>query len=250
MPSAEHILLESDEREIPALQTARRIHARVRLRGGLWRRPVELALYEFFYLSVRREGPRSAVSQHVLDLRFVDPELQFTRHIAWRWMAVAMALFALGAGAALEIGGTVSPWWRDEWLPLSAGLLGAASCVMLAAVYRTTETLTLLSAHGRVPLLVHTGGPGSFRAFRRCRPLFDAHLRAAMNARRRRHAEHLRDEMREHHRLRCAGALSEPEYQSAKQRILASFRPYVPATPGWLQPAARLRCTRPFLRPG
>ena len=225
MPTAEHILLESEEREVPALQTARRIHARLRLRGGLWRRPVVLTLFDDFYLSVRRESAQSAASQFVLDLRFVDPALRCSQHIAWRWMAAAVTLLALGVIAALEVGESASPWWQDQWLPVSAVLLGVATGLACVAIYRTTETLTVLSAYGRVTLLEHTGDLGSFRVFRRLRPLLDSHLRAALAARRRRRGEHLRDEMREHYRLRCAGALSQPEYEAAKRRILATHDP-------------------------
>ena len=59
MAGVEHILLESDERDVPTLETARRIHARLALPGGLWRRSLELALIDYFYLSVRTTRARS-----------------------------------------------------------------------------------------------------------------------------------------------------------------------------------------------
>jgi hypothetical protein len=52
-------------------------------------------------------------------------------------------------------------------------------------------------------------------------PRLEAHLRIA-GARRRAGADHLRDEMREHFRLKEAGALTEKEYEAAKRKILAT----------------------------
>jgi hypothetical protein len=59
------------------------------------------------------------------------------------------------------------------------------------------------------------------RAIRTFLPRLEAHLRIA-GARRRAGADHLRDEMREHFRLKEAGALTEAEYEAAKKKILAT----------------------------
>ena len=76
MQAAEHILLESDEREVPELRTARKVHSRLRIRSGLRRHAIELALMDYYFLSVRTRHPRRAISQYVLDLRFVDPAVR------------------------------------------------------------------------------------------------------------------------------------------------------------------------------
>ena len=222
MVATEHILLESDEREVPALETARKTHARLALHGGLWRRAVELALIDYFYLSVRTFRSQS-VACYVLDLRFVDPAPRLTRRVAWRWIAASALFVAFEIAAALEIEASALPWWRNEWLPAAAGFTVAAGCALFAAIYLSTETVTLLSAHGRATVLAHTGGVGTIRAFRRFRPKLDAHLRIAAGARRASRAVHLRDEMREHFRLRSLGALKESEYEAAKRRILATY---------------------------
>ncbi|HEY8509099.1 MAG TPA: hypothetical protein VIL32_12120, partial [Steroidobacteraceae bacterium] len=51
--TAEHVLLESDEREIPQRLTARKIHAHHVLRSRLRRRRFELDLIDYYFLSVR-----------------------------------------------------------------------------------------------------------------------------------------------------------------------------------------------------
>lgn len=221
MRGAEHILLESDEREVPTRVTARRIHAELALPGGRWRRSTNLALIDDYFLSVRIARTQFTDSRYVVDLRVVDPAPRLVRRVAWRWLAICTACLAPAVLGAREIAGTAA-WWRHEWLLPVAGLFGAAACALFAAIYLTTETVTLLSAHGRAQLVTHTGSLGTFRAFRRFLPLLDAHLRMAAGARRRSLALQLRDEMREHFRLKEAGALPDAEYAAAKRRILAT----------------------------
>ncbi len=96
MARVEHILLESDERDVPTLETARRIHARISLPGGSWRPSLELALIDYFYLSVRTTRARSAGSRYVVDLRFVDPAPGLSRRLPWSWIAAGAVFLALG----------------------------------------------------------------------------------------------------------------------------------------------------------
>lgn len=228
MASTEHILLESDEREAPALETARAVHARLALHGGRWRRSTELALFDRFYLSVRVARAQAVEARYVVDLRFADPAPRLERRLPWLWIAAGVAFLALGIFGARTIAASLAPWWRHESLAATAALFGLAAGALIAAIGLTSESLTLLSAHGRAKLLEHTGGVGTIRALHGFLTQLDAHLRIAVAARRASRAEHLRDEMREHFRLRKAGALTEAQYESAKRRILAL---HVPAAP-------------------
>jgi hypothetical protein len=221
MRATEHIVLESDERNVPALRTARKVHARLRVQSSVRRRASELALIDYCYLSVRTWRSRSLDAQYVLDLRFVDPALRLSRHVAWRFLTASAVVTVLVVAVAWRISVSSTPWWRHEWLPLLAGLFGLAVCAGLVGLYRTTKTLVLVSVCGRARLLELTGGVGSFRAIRRFSRTLAAHLRIASARRRRSRAEHLRDEMREHLRLKEAGVLSEKEYEISKARILA-----------------------------
>ena len=221
MRATEHILLESDERKIPALRTARKVHSRLRIQSKVRRRATELALIDYCYLSVRTWRSRSPVSQYVLDLRFVAPTLRLSRHVAWRLMATSAVFAALAVALAWRISVSSTAWWQHEWLPVLGGLSGLVVCTALVAMYRTTETLALFSVCGRARLLELTGGVGSFRDIRRFSRALAAHVQVAMARRRSSRAEHLRDEMREHLRLKEAGVLSEREYEISKARILA-----------------------------
>lgn len=220
MQATEHIVLESDERRVPALRTARKIHSRLRVQSSVRRRASELALIDYCYLSVRTWRSRSPDAQYVLDLRFVDPALRLSRHVAWRFLAASAVLAVLAVALAWRISASSTPW-RHEWLLPLGGLFGLAVCAALVGLYRTTKTLVLFSVSGRARLLELTGGVGSFRAMRSFSRTLAAHVRIASARRRRSRAEHLRDEMREHLRLKEAGVLSEKEYEMSKARILA-----------------------------
>jgi hypothetical protein len=121
-----------------------------------------------------------------------------------------------------DIAGSPVNWWHHELLPACIGISTLALGVGFVGVYRTTESLALHSMHGHARLLQHTGGLGTFRALRAFQPLLTAHLKHAVTARRRSLAEHLRDEMREHARLRDLGVLSESDYEISKRRVLAA----------------------------
>jgi len=220
MRDTEHILLESDEREVPALRTARTIHARLHVRSRLRRRTIELTLIDFLYLSVRTCRSSGAVSQYVLDLRFVDPAPQKSRHIPWRWITATVALAALTLALAWWIASSSTPWWQHAWLPIFGTLLGLSVSAAFVSLYRTTETLSLFSVCGRARLLKLTGHLGTFDAMRCFSQQLTAHLRIATARRRSSRTEHLRDEMREHFRLKDAGVLSRDEYELSKARIL------------------------------
>jgi hypothetical protein len=223
MVTTEHILLESDVREVPALRQARKVHGGIDVRGRLRRRVLRLRIIDYYYLSVLSRS-RSAELEYVLDLRFVDAP-RLSRHVAWRWIMASLTLLAVAAGMAAHIGASATPWWKHGWLGPCAAVTAIFALTTLIAAYRTTETVHLFSTTGRAKLLEFVGGAGTFRALRRFMATLAAHRRLAAAARRPRRGEHLRDEMREHQRLRDLGVLTAQEYEGSKQRILAEHAP-------------------------
>ena len=221
MQTTEHILLESDVREVPSLRQARKVHAEVEIRSRLRRRLVQLKVIDYYFLSIHLRS-RSAEREYVLDLRFVEAPPLLLKRVAWRWIAASLILLAIAAAIATYIGHAPAPWWRHSWLRACATAAGLCALTTLIAAYRTTETVHLVSTHGRARLLGFTGGLGTFRAVRRFTPKLAAHLQLASGARRSTRTEHLRDEMREHQRLRDAGVLTVEDYEACKVRILAA----------------------------
>ena len=226
VPQGEDILLESDEpHTVPHPGGPRKRHARIEARDRIRRRVLTLQIIDYFYLAVRvqrAQSTRSVIAEYVLDLRFVDPSVRLSRHIASRWLVATLVLAALALAIGLHVQSSAAP---GDWL---VGCLIASTLAVGAGfvcAYRTTETLAVFSIHGRAKLLEYTGTLGLDRALRPFLVKLSAHVRIAIAARRRSKALHLRDEMREHARLHETGVLSKPEYDAAKVRVLAAHAP-------------------------
>ena len=223
MPEGEYILLESDEQHtVPHPRESRKRHARVEAPDRIRRRVLTLTIIDYFYLAVRVQRAQSVMAEYVLDLRFVDPSVRMSRHIATRWLVATLVLAALAVAIGLRVQGSAAPGnWLVACLIASTLAVGAG----FVCAYRTTETLAVFSIHGRARLLEYTGMLGLGRALRPFLIKLSAHVRIAIAARRRSKALHLRDEMREHARLHETGVLSKPEYEAGKVRILAAHPP-------------------------
>ena len=222
MAASEHILLESDERRIPHPRSSRKRHARVELQSRLRGRALQLELVDYYYLVVRAYRARAVAAEYVLDLRFVDAVPGSSRHFASRWLLAALTLVALAGAIAYRIAGSAA---AAEWLAACGIVSGLAIAASLVCLYRTTETISMYSAHGRAKLFEFTSGLGAQRAFKPFTSKLAAHIKLAVAARRPMRSEHLRDEMREHFRLRENGVLSAEEYEASKARILAEHSP-------------------------
>jgi hypothetical protein len=218
MTATEHILLESDAREVPDRCDARKSHACIELRSRLRRRGLRLEIIDYYYLAVRTDA-RGGELEFSLDLRFVRAP-RLSRHVAWRWITASLVVIALSATVAATSHSLAPDWWRHEWLPVCLALAGLWAGTTFVCLYRTTESLSLFSTYGTARLLEFTGGLGMLRAARPFLAKLVAHIRLASGARRRTKAEHLRDEMREHLRLKEIGVLSASEYEASKARIL------------------------------
>src|SRR5258706_7887287 len=97
MQTTEHILLESDFREVPGLQDARTVHARIEFRSRIRRRVLRLEIFDYYYLAVRSRS-RSILLEYVLDLRFVDGPRRFM-HNPSRLITLSLLFINLGASS-------------------------------------------------------------------------------------------------------------------------------------------------------
>jgi hypothetical protein len=181
-----------------------------------------LAIIDYFYLTVRVQRSQSVLTEYVLDLRFVDPSVRRSRHIATRWLTAALVLAALAVAIGMRMQGSAAP---GNWLVACVIASTLAVAAGFVCAYRTTETFAVSSIHGRARLFEYTGTLGLGRALRPFLIKLSAHVRIAAAARRPSKALHLRDEMREHARLHQTGVLSKLEYEAGKVRILAEHAP-------------------------
>jgi hypothetical protein len=224
MEQAEHILLESDvNREVPTLNRAKKTPAALLCQSRLRRCRIELAIIDDYYLAVRT-GRVGSLREYILDLRFADPSIHFTKHVPKRLIGAASAIGLLAALSAWRAFSSTSTWYH-AWLAICAATTVSTLCLSLLCVWRMTETFALYSLHGRATLLTYTGGPGTLRAVQKVGRKLASHIQLAIARRRSSKAEYLRDEMREHFRLKEAGVLQEEMYETSKARILAQHAP-------------------------
>lgn len=182
-------------------------------------RHLELAIIDYYYLAVRT-GRSGSERDYVLDLRFIDGSLRARRHIPWIWILLNLALASVAALGVWQLVSSTALFWWQHRLLLGATTLGLTACCGLVSAWRTTESLSLRSVHGGATLLEFTGSLGTLRSSRKFAAKLAAHIQFACAHRRATRAEHLRDEMREHFRLKEAGVLSREQYEASKSRIL------------------------------
>ncbi|HEV2227495.1 MAG TPA: hypothetical protein VGR86_00940 [Steroidobacteraceae bacterium] len=221
MQAAEHIVLESDVREVPQLRSQRTVHATLQCRSRLQRCSLHLSIIDYYYLGVCLAQSAAAPREYVLDLRFVDPSFALTRRIPWRCIWAALALSAAAAASTIWFAAETEARRRHLAALISAALFAGAALAYLAVAARLVETVALHSLHGRAAVLEYRGSAGTLRRARPFLRKLAAHVQLAAAARRATMAEHLRDELREHYRLKEAGVLAAGIYDACKRRILA-----------------------------
>ncbi|MET0984987.1 MAG: hypothetical protein ABW034_06215 [Steroidobacteraceae bacterium] len=202
----------------PTKQPHRIARNRYRMTSRLHGCSTELTLLEGHHLRVHdvRSGGRTL--KYEFDLRYVHPRPVRVRHIAWVWLGLCIGCLTAAAGAffvALESGPRALP------LGVGCGTLLPGAVALMLFFRRTTESLQFLSQHGMAAFVTVTAGLG---AIRNGKPFFVELIKsihAAQSERTQLRQQLLSAEMREHHRLRDLGVLSEREYSQSKARILA-----------------------------
>lgn len=179
----------------------------------------ELALLEDHYLQVQTLRNGKQPLKYSIDLRFLNSQPTRVRRIAWAKFLLSAAL-ALGASGALWlIAGTSSLFSNPYFFGACAAAL-VSVVVIVMGIRDTSESLNFTSVNGGVTVVSVLGGIGSTKKGKAFFVAMIKDIAAAKAARPQSKQQWLRDEMREHHRLREAGALSEAEYEASKAKIL------------------------------
>ncbi len=216
----EHILLETGEAEFEGTD-AHRVLQRFRLTNRVRRLGIELVLFERGWLSVR-ERRRSELSEElIINLRALDPKPVLSRFFAATTLRIGFYLMSAGGLLGWIVYGSSQ---SSLLAPATAGLMLASAGVALwLFVRRTRVEVAFRTKYAQTTMLTLTANLGSFRATRALVPKLVNAINAARKDNPPDKGRQLRDEMREHYRLREIGFLTDDACAAAAQRLLAQF---------------------------
>lgn len=216
-----HIEAEPEAGAAPSVLRRRKVRASYALKSRLRGCETEVAIHDDHFAAVRSVRPDAEPRKYEVDLRFADPKPVRVRSIAWFWLTLAVCLALLATGGIWATWGSAAVWSSPVLLTALITLLAAGGATILF-MRRTVESLEFVSVHGGATLVSVVGGIGSARAGKDFFIEFIRSINAAKAERRQDLPQFLRDEMREHHRLRELGVISQEQYDQSKARILAS----------------------------
>jgi hypothetical protein len=216
-----HIEAEPDHIAAPAPLRRRKVRSSYTLKSRLRGCETEISIHDDHYAAVRVVRPDAQQRKYEVDLRFANPKPVLVRSVSWFWLGLSACLLLLAAGGLWSTWSDAARWSSPIFLSALVTLL-AASGTIIMFLRRTVESLEFVSMHGGATLLSVTGGIGSARSGKRFFIDLIKSINAAKAERRQELPQLLRDEMREHHRLRELGVLTDQQYEQSKARILAS----------------------------
>jgi hypothetical protein len=220
---SEHIHIEAEPGTVaaPAPLRRRKVRSSYTLKSRLRGCETEVAIHDDHFISVRSVRPDTQQRKYEVDLRFASPKPVLVRSISWFWLGLTSCMLLLAAGGLWATWSDAARWSSPIFVTALVTLLAAAGTTIMF-LRRTVESLEFVSVHGGATLVSVAGGIGSARSGKRFFIELIKSISAAKAERPQERAQFLRDEMREHHRLRELGVLSEQQYEQSKSRILAS----------------------------
>ena len=222
---AEHISIEaSPDIAAPVRHPHRRTLSKFILSSRLRAASTELSLLQDHYISVRQTRGKEAPRKYVLDLRFVNARPERVRNVAWVFLGAAIVALLATIGALLWARSEATNFWMHPGFFGAVGGTITAAALLILFLRRTTESLQFKSVHGGATLISIVGGIGAAKSGKAFLVDLINNINAAKQVRPQPLVQFLRDEMREHHRLRELNVLAEEEYEAAKSRILAQHR--------------------------
>ena len=220
---AEHISLEAsgDAGTAPVRQPHRPTLASYTLRSALRGSCTELRILQDHYLAVHCQRPGAPAKKFTFDLRFANPRPVVVRKVAWLCLGTFILLSLATIGALAWALSVRTGWQHPGFI---GGAVGLAATLAMGWLFlrRTSESLRFTSVHGGAVLIDLLGGIGAAKQGKTFIVDLIKNISAAKQAREQSPAQFLRDEMREHHRLRELNVLTQAEYDASKARILAA----------------------------
>jgi hypothetical protein len=217
---AEHILLETGEEEFEGAN-AHRVLQSFNLTNRIRRLTIELVLFDRGWLSVRERRHNELGKELIVKLRTLDPKPLLSRFYATTTLRIGLYLMIAGALLGWIVHRLASPSLAS--FATSGLMLACAGVALWLFARRTREEVTFRTLHAQTTMLILTANFGSFRACRALVPKLVQAINVAHKDNPRDKSRQLRDEMREHYRLREIGFLTDDAFSAATQRILAQF---------------------------
>lgn len=179
----------------------------------------ELVIFEGGWLSVRQHRRSKPGVAQLINLKSVDREPEESDYFAKRSLYTTAALVVLGVCAGIM---AYTSTLLSITVPAATLFLFGSGVSFAAFAYRTQKRYTFYTSNGRAPVISLLATIGSFKLTRRVVPEIVAAIDECaatdmpLVAR-------LRDEMRDHYRMRESGIIDLATCNDATQRILRRF---------------------------
>ena len=219
--AAEHIVMGGDEEEETPIQAQPRVvNKQVTLNNRIRGLRTELTFYEEGFLKIREARGKNDSKSHLLNLQFLGLMPRLTRRVAMRTLYTALGLSGV-AGLAWLIAEFTS--LARFFGPIAVVFGAGALLAFLLFVYRTRDRTKFFTAHGEVEVVTLLATLGCYRRCRAVVPEIRRAIEAARANNNPNKAEYLREEMRDHYRLRESGVISPEACAEGTRRILSQF---------------------------
>jgi len=216
--TTEHIVIggEADEQEKAPAVVRKREYIKNHIQGTI----TEITFYEEGFLKLREGNKKNLLKEHVLELRFIDPEPATVRLIAMRWLACSliMALLAVLASTLMPATGLArySVFATIVLAGLAIGLFGNF-------VYRSRVSHFFCTASGKTEVVSLTGSLGCFRRAREISAQVSKAVARACADSGVHDIRYLRAEMQAHYKLAETGVITREECSDGTALILSKF---------------------------
>lgn len=224
LEQAEHFVLESEpepiHNEAPSTPATRTVRRKFEVKDGARKHVTQFILYEEGVLDFNETRRGNLVKAHRLMLRYLDSVPTIDTYTAKRGFKVALGFAGAAALALLlaQFDALASYAWAGA---LTAA--AAASSTALIAAYLSHQSIVFQTLHGRSPALRLHAGFGVRRRYHAILPELSEAIEAASEDIGNDTAVFLRQEMREHYRLRGDGVLTPEDCETGTSRILRQF---------------------------
>lgn len=218
--TTEHISLGEDFGILAGAEEPEKIVDRLEIKNRTCGRRMQLFLYEEGFLRVREWQRKKKTNEYLLGLRFLKPSFSTSRYLPMRVLHVAAGLLGVAVLSALVA--WLSPW-SAVFVPVAVvGGTGALIAAMLF-LYLAHEKTMFETSSGHAIVLTLLGTADALKRCRSVAPKIVAAIERAHASNIQSASDYLRQEMREHYRLREVGVIDHDDCSLATRQILSRF---------------------------